>query len=257
MNFKWIGFGLLALGLAGCGSLSKVSQEGQPEGELVWPEIPGKVTFDNDRGTFGDMNRISLIRDGATRDDIYDLIGRPQFHEGFHVREWDYLFYFQMEDGRELTCQYKILFDENYRARSFFWKTVSPEGESCPPGQNLTLSADALFRFDGGSAGDLLPEGRSELDKLATTLDDKSIRKVNIYGYTDRLGSESYNQALSAQRAETVKAYLVNHGIDGSMISAQGRGEADPVEQCSGVVGRSEIIDCLQPNRRVEIEIKR
>ncbi|MBV7433550.1 OmpA family protein [Cardiobacteriaceae bacterium TAE3-ERU3] len=258
MKMKIAAIGLAMIALGGCSTLTSVDSAGQPEGELVWPEVGRAITLDNDRGTYGDMNRISLIRSGATRDDIYQLIGRPQFGEGFRVREWDYVFYFHNKDGAEQTCQYKILFDNNLIAREFYWKPAFEDADySCPPQQNVTLSADALFRFDGGSMADLLSKGRAELEMLANTLTDKSIQSVNIYGYTDRLGSDAYNQKLSQQRAETVKAYLVNHGVNASLISAVGKGEADPVKVCSDQGSRDELIACLQPNRRVEVEINR
>ena len=255
---KAVATGLVMMALGGCSTLTSVDNAGQPEGELVWPKVATDITFDNDRGTYGDMDRIGLIRNGATRDDIYQLIGRPQFSEGFHVREWDYVFYFYDDGGNEQVCQYKILFDDDLVARQFYWKPAYENvGYSCPPQQNVTLSADALFRFDGGSSADLLAKGRTELDKLANTLTDTSIQSVNIYGYTDRLGSDAYNQKLSQQRAETVKFYLVNHGVNGQMISAVGKGEADPVKMCSDEANRDDLIACLQPNRRVEIEINR
>ena len=74
-----------------------------------------------------------------------------------------------------------------------------------------------------------------------------------IEGYTDRIGSDKYNLTLSQHRADSVKAYLIGKGIDGSRLSTIGKGKADPVVQCDNK-NRAELIKCLEPNRRVEIE---
>ena len=137
MKYKFAVISLVITVITGCSTLSKIADNGQPEGELIWPSIPKDITFDHDRGTYGDMSRIELIKEGATRENIYQLIGRPQFSEGFHVREWDYLFYFTNETGVEWACQYKILFDDKYIARNFYWKATSDEtNQLCPPKQN-------------------------------------------------------------------------------------------------------------------------
>jgi OmpA-OmpF porin, OOP family len=80
------------------------------------------------------------------------------------------------------------------------------------------------------------------------------IPNVTIVGYTDRLGSKQYNQKLSEQRANSVKAYLVGKGVAGSRLTAVGKGESDPVVECRDAKKRPDLIKCLEPNRRVEIE---
>lgn len=258
MKFKLAGWAALSLLLlSGCGTLTRVGPDGQALDTPVWPN-PKEVTLDNHRGTYGDMHRIALIQEGATRDDIYQLIGRPHFHEGFHVAEWDYLFYFKQPDGSNLTCQYKILFDKNKIARQFYWHPVSPAGAQCPPVERYVLRGDALFRFDHSSVAGLLPGAKQQLDQLAENIrGQKNIRRIMVYGYTDRLGSADYNLALSRRRAETVRGYLISRGVDAHLIHAEGMGKANPVAECPGISNRIELAACLQPNRRVEIEIKR
>ena len=84
------------------------------------------------------------------KDQIYELIGRPHFQEGLYgVREWDYLFNYR-ENGEHKTCQYKILFDKDKNAQSFFWL---PEG--CGPKK----SAPEVVRvsdYSRGSSSSLL-----------------------------------------------------------------------------------------------------
>ena len=119
-----------------------------------------------------------------------------------------------------------------------------------PRFENYSLSATELFGFD--SAQLKLPQPK--LDQIANALKgDASVRQVAIIGYTDRLGSDKYNQKLSEQRALSVKSYLVSSGIEANRLGAQGRGEANPVVMCTNKK-RADLIQCLEPNRRVEIE---
>jgi OOP family OmpA-OmpF porin len=122
--------------------------------------------------------------------------------------------------------------------------------------QKITLRADSMFRFNRGDEAGMLPGGKTQLDTLVTGLQRTSnIEKLNIIGYTDRLGSDAYNQKLSLQRAQTVQDYLREHGVSLPML-AQGRGKVNPVVQCEQK-NRDELVRCMAPNRRVEIELVR
>ena len=119
-----------------------------------------------------------------------------------------------------------------------------------PVFQKTTMSATELFSFDSAK---LMPQ-QSKLDDIASLLQaHPEVTDVRITGYTDRLGPPAYNQKLSQRRADSVKAYLVHKGIDGSRLSTTGKGEADPVVQCSEK-NRTALIKCLEPNRRVDVE---
>ncbi|TDQ57223.1 SmpA/OmlA family protein [Mesocricetibacter intestinalis] len=230
--------------------------------KVVWPKAYD-TTFDKDRGTFPNVQSLKEIRAGMTKDQLYALIGRPQYGEGFRVREWDYLFHFNTPGvGKDdiTTCQYKVLFDKDSYARSFYWKAVEPVDAACGGAEKAmkryTLSADALFSFNKGDIGDMNAKGRAELDRLASELSKfDQLNSVRITGHTDLLGSESYNRKLSQRRAETVRLYLAQRGIPANVMIAYGAGKSQPVKQCSNKGNKAAYIQCLQPNRRVEVEV--
>lgn len=122
--------------------------------------------------------------------------------------------------------------------------------------ERITLDMDALFRFDKAGAADVLPQGVEKIRDLAARLKQGYVQidTLSVTGHTDRLGSDSYNQALSERRALTVKQLLREQGI-ANVISAYGKGKAEPVAACDKVAPRAALIACLQPNRRVEIEL--
>lgn len=121
-----------------------------------------------------------------------------------------------------------------------------------PKFEKVTMSANELFAFDSAT---LAPQ-QPKLDDMAKLLnDDTSVNNVVITGHTDRLGSHKYNQKLSERRAEAVKAYLVSKGVSASRLTAQGKGETQPIAQCNDKkMKRADLIKCLEPNRRVEID---
>jgi len=130
---------------------------------------------------------------------------------------------------------------------------VTPAPPPPPPAprfEKYTLSATELFAFD--SAELRLPQPK--LDEIVAALgSNREVNDIDITGYTDRIGSEKYNQKLSERRAVAVKTYLVSKGVDASRLKAQGRGEANPVVVCTDKK-LAALINCLEPNRRVEVE---
>lgn len=131
--------------------------------------------------------------------------------------------------------------------------TPSPEPQRLAP-QKVSFSADALFAFDKAV---LKPEGKTELDNFAQNLGGVSYESIHITGNTDRFGSNKYNQKLSEQRANAVRDYLVSKDIAANRMVVEGLGETQPTTtsgDCTGPKSKK-VIACLQPDRRVDIEV--
>ncbi len=138
------------------------------------------------------------------------------------------------------------------------WIVVA-RGAAVPPpppriAEVLRLSADALFAFDRASLADVLPGGHTEIRNVAANLNRIDFGRVEVRGYTDRIGPVAHNMRLSQRRADTVKSLLVEQGIPAGRIVAIGFGMQDPITtHCSDSLPREQLIACLQPDRRVEI----
>ena len=118
----------------------------------------------------------------------------------------------------------------------------------------ISFSADALFAFDKSV---LKPEGRAMLDDLARQLNGATYNTIGATGHTDRFGSNDYNQKLSERRANAVKDYLVSRDIPAGRISADGKGETQPMTKAGDCLGAksAKVVACLQPDRRVDVEV--
>lgn len=120
-----------------------------------------------------------------------------------------------------------------------------------------SLAADALFRFDRSGPNDVLPGGRMRLDEVAAMIRARSgVERIRIIGHADRLGKPDYNRALAQRRAETVKGHLVQRGVPAEIVETSSEGSSSPVTAgCRNVRDARQLIECLGPDRRVDIEI--
>jgi len=128
------------------------------------------------------------------------------------------------------------------------------QGPSKPAFEKVTLQSEVLFGFDKDT---LREEGKNRLN---TEVVEKmkahpEVELVLITGHTDRIGDTNYNQKLSERRAKAVKKYLMSQGIAENRLHTVGKGESEPVVGCEGIHGKK-AIECLQPNRRVVVEIE-
>ena len=125
-----------------------------------------------------------------------------------------------------------------------------------PPLMKVTFSADALFDFDKAT---IKPAGKQALDKFAKDVSAIRYDVITMTGHTDRIGSAAYNVALSMRRADAVKNYLTQAAaIAPGKIISKAAGEANPVTkpgECKGEKATKALISCLQPDRRVEVEV--
>ena len=116
-----------------------------------------------------------------------------------------------------------------------------------PRGMVITLSGSVLFTSANWA---LLPEAQSKLSDVAAALEKQSpTSKISVEGYTDSQGGASYNLTLSQKRADSVRTYLVSHGIASDRVTAQGMGLASPIADNASPEGRAN-------NRRVEIVVQ-
>ena len=120
--------------------------------------------------------------------------------------------------------------------------------------EKITLASEVLFDFDKDN---VKKTGKRILDAdvVGKMKAHPEVELVLISGHSDRIGSAGYNLNLSKRRANNVKKYLISQGIEKSRLHTIGKGETEPVVDCKGVRGRK-AIDCLQPNRRVVVEIE-
>ncbi|MBB6110378.1 OmpA family protein [Mucilaginibacter lappiensis] len=122
------------------------------------------------------------------------------------------------------------------------------------PGATVTREGEGiLVKFDSGilfdtNKSDLKPEAQSNLQKLATSLQNNQNTNILIVGHTDNTGSDSYNMDLSVRRAESVKSYIAANNVSPSRLTTSGKGESEPIADNTTVEGRAQ-------NRRVEIVI--
>lgn len=278
---KLQGLSILAasvLAITGCMGTKQVSQNISNQGtiaaeDIYFPELNKAWQKD---GQFPNSENLSKIKPGIAKDELYQLIGRPHFSEAQHAREWDYIMKFYQPDNSVKICQYKVIFDTDFKGQEFYWKPADcpPQKPVVAPAQppsapivtvapaplkeRINLGADALFKFDKWQPENMLPQGRAELDALATKLREYQTMgdtRIVITGHTDRKGDDMYNMNLSQLRAQTVRAYLVNQGVDPASILAVGAGKSQPVQKCSTNLPRQQEIDCLQPNRRVTVDV--
>ncbi|NOS97954.1 MAG: OmpA family protein [Methylotenera sp.] len=120
-----------------------------------------------------------------------------------------------------------------------------------PTDETITVGAEKLFGFNKAA---LKADGKAALDEAAAKIKaNPEIKAVIVTGHTDRIGTDAYNQKLSEKRAKQVADYLVAQGVDSALITAEGKGESEPVVQCTGNKATAKLVSCLQPNRRVEI----
>jgi len=131
-----------------------------------------------------------------------------------------------------------------------------PPPPAPPVRRRVSFSADSLFDFGKET---VRPAGKVALDEFAAQLKGAQFDVITVTGYTDRIGSHAYNMKLSTRRAESVKSYLVvAAGVPADKVTVRGADGEDPVtkpDECPGQRRTPKLIACLQPDRRVDVEV--
>lgn len=216
------GIGLLViLGLAGCTAASgptfSAYSVALPDGGQAYRVICGGI-FEGPQVCQREAQKICRGRDVRVLEGVSPL---GQAHDG-------------SPDNRELTFQCGVPPQA----------APSPVPAPVPP-QELTLSSDAAF--DTGKAT-LTPVAQTQLDHLIERIHGLKAETVTVNGYTDSVGSDTYNLGLSQRRVESVVAYLRKHGLKADRFDAHAFGKADPVASNATAAGRAQ-------NRRVEVRL--
>ncbi|MDF9753069.1 outer membrane protein OmpA-like peptidoglycan-associated protein [Pseudomonas sp. TE6288] len=127
------------------------------------------------------------------------------------------------------------------------YPAAAPQPEPAATSEVITLDdqGQVLFAFD---SAELTQGAQQRLQGLLPKLNDPSVASVKVIGFTDSVGSDSYNQRLSERRASGVAEYLISQGLAPNKVTSQGRGESEPVADNDTDEGRSR-------NRRVELHL--
>jgi outer membrane protein OmpA-like peptidoglycan-associated protein len=153
-------------------------------------------------------------------------------------------------------------------------RTCTADCRAVVPAKPPTFTIRAGFEFGKGSKGDIrlnrtngsatrgpaaATEFEQEVAQVARDIAQayESIRRIEVSGHTDRLGAKDLNVRLSRQRAETVLEILKAEGLSAERYEALGKGPAEPLPgvECAASMARADLIECLAPNRRVEVRI--
>jgi OOP family OmpA-OmpF porin len=114
-----------------------------------------------------------------------------------------------------------------------------------PISEKVTFAADAFFDFNKSN---LKPEAQAKLADLVDKTKGIALEVIIAVGHTDSVGDDAYNQKLSIARAEAVKKFLTEKGVEKNRVYTEGKGEKSPVADNKTSEGRAK-------NRRVEVEV--
>jgi OOP family OmpA-OmpF porin len=116
---------------------------------------------------------------------------------------------------------------------------------AAPISEKVTFAADAFFDFNKSN---LKPEAQAKLADLVDKTKGIALEVIIAVGHTDSVGDDAYNQKLSIARAEAVKKFLTEKGVEKNRVYTEGKGEKSPVADNKTSEGRAK-------NRRVEVEV--
>ncbi len=145
-------------------------------------------------------------------------------------------------DAHSINWSLTYGFNNNKKVASY--ELVQHEEQELPNNSVvIELHADTVFDFESAQVNE---EGKEAISEFIERLPHKQNVLINVIGHTDNSGNSKYNQALSYQRAQAVKSFLIELGINENEITAIGQGEKNPKYSNSSNIGRKK-------NRHVEI----
>src|SRR5688500_7161552 len=145
--------------------------------------------------------------------------------------------------------------------RAVVRQPVAPPASAAPPAAELPASAAVLFEFDS----DVLRTAEAaKLDRLLEAQGKRvPFARIEAVGHADRIGPADYNVKLSARRAAAVRDYFIERGVDAVRLRTSARGELDSatgdgcLELGPPLRRNARLVECLQPDRRVEVSVTR
>lgn len=143
---------------------------------------------------------------------------------------------------------------------------AQPKAKPAPAPAPAPVAAEPVSKLERSQLTILFPfnkatltkESKAKLNKIADAVNrSPRVTRVGIVGYTDQIGSDSYNTKLSEKRARVAKSYLdTRMRLDASIVGLRGLGKENPVADCAKVTKRAKKIECMSPDRRVEVEFE-
>ena len=265
INKQWLVMLMVAPMLLAAGCTRHVSRGLTDAGTVEEATFPDESKLVQKGGSVPNPDNLRLLGSGLTKAQLRGLVGSPHFREGLGAREWDYLFHLQAGGDQMVQCRFKVVFDKQALARSLFWTpaqcaelaaavvpVATAPATAAPAARQFSLSTDMLFPYGKWSTRDMSVNGRERVQQIAAELRRASTLQVQLLGYTDRIGNDTANLALSQRRANSVREVLVGAGVAAEAVSVRGMGENRSVD-CSENLPRAEQVSCMAPDRRVEV----